>query len=280
MIGCVKYKTNLLLFKKRIKNLNYISSLENKFFKEIMSLKVRKNRYKSKLYLIEGIRFVEEAIKNNCEINYVIISESKKDYIIDRFNFKDGLFNVIVFSDELFEKVKQTEKTQGIIACLKIRDTFKKFDFNEGIYFLIDKIQDPGNLGTIIRTAVAVNALGIILIKGSVDIYNDKVLRSTMGSIFKININFIESYLELNEFIENDFKLVIADAYSDNNYYHVDLKGKIILAIGNEGNGISDEVKNFPHIKVRIPMCNDLESLNVAQALSIIAFERVRQLDI
>lgn len=260
--------------------MNHISSLDNKFFKEIMGLKNKKNRCKSRLYLIEGIRFVEEAIKNNCEIKYIVVSESKKDYIIDKFEFQDKLFNVMVFSDELFGKIKQTENTQGIIACLRIKYTIIKFNFNEGIYFLIDKIQDPGNLGTIIRTAVAVNALGVILMKGSVDLYNDKVLRATMGSIFKININFIESYLELNEFIKNDFKLVIADAHGDNNYYHEDLKGKIILAVGNEGNGISDEIKNFHHVKVRIPMCNDLESLNVAQALSIIAFERVRQLDV
>lgn len=260
--------------------MNYINSLENKFFKEVCSLKNKKYRYKSRLYFIEGVRFVEEAIKNNCKIRYIIVSEERKDYLIDKFKFGDDPFEVMVFSDSLFSKVKQTENPQGIIACLEMEDSCEKFDLSEGIYFLIDKIQDPGNLGTIIRTAVAVNALGIILMKGSVDIYNDKVLRATMGSIFKININFIENYLELNELIENDFKLVIADVDGKKNYYHEDLKGKIILAVGNEGNGISDEVKRFPHIKVRIPMSNDLESLNVAQALSIIAFERVRQLDI
>lgn len=259
--------------------MNYISSLGNKFFKEVCSLSNKKYRYSMRSYLIEGIRFVEEAIQNTCNIKYIILLESKKDQLIEKFEFQNKSFNVMVFSDMLFSKIQGTENSQGIIACLEMENYNNKFKFNEGIYFLVDKIQDPGNLGTIIRTAVAVDALGVILVKGCVDLYNDKVLRSTMGSIFKINIYFIEDYQELNELIENDFKLIIADMNGEESYYNEDLTGKIILTVGNEGNGISEEIKEFPHKKVRIPMSNGLESLNVAQAISIISFEHVRQIN-
>lgn len=259
--------------------MNYISSLENKFFKEVCSLSNKRYRYLTRSYLIEGVRFIEEAIRYSCDIKYIILSESKKDQLIERFGFQNKSFNIMIFSDTLFSKIQLTKNSQGIVACLEMKNYNHKFSFNKGIYFLIDKIQDPGNLGTIIRTAVAVNALGVILVKGCVDLYNDKVLRATMGSIFKINIYFIENYQEINELIENDFKLIIADMNGDENYYNEDLTGKIILTVGNEGNGISQEIKGFPHKKVRIPMSNGLESLNVAQAISIISFEHVRQIN-
>lgn len=258
--------------------MNYVNSSDNKFFKEICSLKNKKYRYLNKIFLIEGVRFAQEAIKNSCKIKYIVVSESKLDYLNEKFKFNECEFKLIVFSEKLFSKIKQTENPQGIIVCVEMEEVCKQFNFKEGIYFLIDKIQDPGNLGTIIRTAVAVGALGVIIVKGTVDIYNDKFLRATMGAIFKINIYHVDNYSFLNEFLKNDFKIVLADSYSNNVCYNEDLTGKIILSVGNEGNGISDEIKNFPYVvDVCIPMNNDLESLNVAQALSIIAFEHVRQ---
>lgn len=260
--------------------MNYISSVDNKIFKEVCGLKNRRDRHLKKCHLIEGIRFVQEALSCDGILNYVVVEESKKDFLFDKLNLNDLGIKVYIFSDVLFSKIKQTENTQGIIANVNMNLECKNFKFNDGIYFLIDRIQDPGNLGTIIRTAVAVNALGVIVVKGTVDVYNDKVLRSTMGSIFKIDIYFIENYFVLNEFLNNGFKFVIADSCGEKIYYNESLVGKIILAVGNEGNGLSDEIKNFPHLSVVIPMCNNLESLNVAQALSVIAFEYVRQNDV
>lgn len=258
--------------------MNYVDSSSNKIFKEICSLKNKKYRYLNNSFLIEGLRFAQEAIKNSCKIKYIVVNENKLNYLNEKIKFDEYGFKLIVFSEKLFSKIKQTENTQGIIVCLEMDRACKQFNFKEGIYFLIDKIQDPGNLGTIIRTAVAVGALGLIIVKGTVDIYNDKVLRATMGAIFKINIYYVDNYSFLNEFSKNDFKIVLADSYSDNICYNEDLTGRIVLLVGNEGNGVSNEIKNFPCVvDVCIPMENDLESLNVAQALSIIAFEYVRQ---
>lgn len=257
--------------------MNYINSFENKIFKEVFSLKNKKYRYLYRSYLIEGVKFVQESIKCHSKIKYIIINESKFDDLDNKFKFNSLNLDIMVFSKKLFSKIKQTENDQGIIACLKMEHDYQNFNFEKGIYILIDKIQDPGNLGTIIRTAVAVGALGVIIVKGTVDLYNDKVLRSTMGAIFKIKIYFVDECSFLDSFLKNDFKIIIADSHSNNIYFNEDLSGKVVLVVGNEGNGISEELKKFNFIDVSIPMSNDLESLNVAQALSIIAFEYVRQ---
>lgn len=257
--------------------MNYIDSVDNRVFKSVLSLKNKKYRYLNKCYLVEGVKFVQESIKYFSKLKYLIVDESKFEDLDKKFKFDFLNMETIVFSKKLFSKIKQTENDQGIIACLKMEENNQNFNFDKGIYILIDKIQDPGNLGTIIRTAVAVGALGVIIVKGTVDLYNDKVLRSTMGAIFKINIYFVDEYSFLDEFLKNDFKIIVADSHSNNIYFNENLTGKIILVVGNEGNGISEELKSFDSSDVCIPMSNDLESLNVAQALSIIAFEYVRQ---
>ena len=142
---------------------------------------------------------------------------------------------------------------------------------------LIDKVQDPGNMGTIIRTAHAVGASSIIITKGTVDIYNDKVLRSSMGSIFYIPI--IEDYnLDLVKKLKNQgYRLLVSSLQGENNFFEEDLKGKVIIAVGNEGNGVSDEVYNISDVKVKIPMPGNSESLNVAIATSVMMYEKLRQ---
>lgn len=257
--------------------MDYISSIENKLFKEVSSLKNKKYRYLNKTYLIEGIKFVEEAIQNGVNIKYIIICESKLKEIESKFDFNKLICKAVIFSDCLFNKIKQMETSQGIIAGVEIKENLNEINFKNGFYVLIDKIQDPGNLGTIIRTSVAANAKGIIIMKGTVDLYNEKVLRSTMGSIFKIDIYFKDSYDFINEFINNDFSIIVADSNSENIYFKEDLTVNMVLVVGNEGNGISNEIKSFNNVDVCIPMSNNLESLNVAQAMSIVVFERVRQ---
>lgn len=259
--------------------MNYINSDDNKTFKGICKLKSRKYRYLNREYLIEGIRFVKEALDSDCNVKYLILDESKKDLLFQKFDFENCRANVIVLHKALFSRVKQTESSQGIIASIEMSKPNFNFDFSNGIYFLIDKIQDPGNLGTIVRTAVAVGALGVIIMRGTVDLYNDKVLRATMGSIFKTNIYFMDEYSFLDKFVDNGFRIFLADSNSKNIYYNENLSNKIILTVGNEGNGISSDMKKFVHKDICIPMCNNFESLNVAQALSIIAFEHLRQVN-
>lgn len=257
--------------------MDYISSFQNSVYKELTSLKEKKFRIEKKEFLIEGLRFVNEAIVSKFDIKYIILNETKRQEILEKLEYSNDSYKVIILSSELFNKLSETHNSQGIMACMYMKDISKDFNFNNGIYFLIDKIQDPGNLGTIIRTAVAVNALGVIILKGTVDLYNNKVLRSTMGAIFNMNIYLVNDYLDIISLTNNGFRLLISDICEGNAYYNENLRHKVIVAVGNEANGFSAGINQVNYSKIHIPMFNNLESLNVAQALSIIAFDYLRQ---
>ena len=197
---------------------------------------------------------------------------------IDQFllNYITEDIKIYEISDNLFKELISTENPQGILAVINMN--IMPLKANGDFYLLCDKFQDPGNLGTIIRTAHAAGVLGIILTKGTVDIYNEKTIRSTMGSIFYIPIHYDDDNLSLVKSLKEDgFNLVVTSLDTDKNFFEKDLRGKIILTVGNEGNGVSEEVLDLADTKVKIPMPGNAESLNVAIATSIIMYEEVRQ---
>ncbi len=178
----------------------------------------------------------------------------------------------------VLKSIGNTENPQGIVSVINY---FKKekLDLQNGFYILVDKVQDPGNMGTIIRTAHAAGALGVITTKGTVDIYNEKTLRSTMGSIFYIPIIEDENLEVVKSLQKKGFKLLVSSLDTNSNFYDVNMKNNIIIAVGNEGNGISEVLNTLSDIKVKIPMPGAAESLNVAVACSIMTFERIRQIN-
>ena len=178
-----------------------IKSKENSIYKKIKKLKERKNRKKYNSYLIEGNRLVKEAFKAKSQIEYLIFEEGKDSEYI-----KNDV-NTVVFSKELFKEISSTENPQGIMAVLKMQT--HNIIYDGSFYLVCDKVQDPGNLGTIIRTAHAANVDGIILTKGTVDIYNDKTIRSTMGSMFYMPIIIDdENNTAIKSLIEKGFSLI------------------------------------------------------------------------
>lgn len=255
----------------------YIESKENNFFKNIKKLKERRFRDKEGLFILEGLRLIEEAIKARMKIEYIIISRDYEEKFED-FLMKNNILStkINILSNNLFMQIASTENPQGIMAVVRKKNNDKIL--NGDFYLICDKVQDPGNLGTIIRTAHAAGVNGIILTKGTVDIYNDKTIRSTMGSIFYIPIFYDdENYSVIRALKENGFNLVATSLSESKNFFEEDLKGKTILAVGNEGNGISNELFELADKKVKIPMPGGAESLNVSIATSIILFEKVRQ---
>ena len=254
----------------------YIESKDNSLFKETKKLKERRNRNKEGKYLIEGFRLIQEAYKANMEIEYLIINEGSEEkmneYLSEYLNSSD----IYTIKNNLFISLTSTETPQGAIAVVKNREVSK--DVKGEFFLLCDKVQDPGNLGTIIRTAHAAGVDGIILTKGTVDIYNEKVIRSTMGSLFYVPIIQEDKNLSFIKKLKDDgFSLVATSLQESKDFFKSDLKGKIILSVGNEGNGISEEIFLLADKKVKIPMPGGAESLNVAIATSIILFEKVRQ---
>ncbi|MPQ42632.1 TrmH family RNA methyltransferase [Clostridium tarantellae] len=251
-----------------------IESKNNSLYKELKKLKEKKHRVSKGEYLIEGLRFVEEAIKSKVTIKYIIFTYDFYEKNEEFFNVINEGVKCIVLSKQLFQGLTSTETPQGVVAVVEMQNTALK---DGDIIVLVDKVQDPGNMGTIIRTAHAVGAAGIITTKGTVDIYNDKTLRSTMGSIFYLPV-IEDSSLELIKGLkEQNFKLLVSSLQGRKNFFEENLQDKIIMAVGNEGNGVSDEVYELADIKVKIPMPGNAESLNVAVATSVMLYEKIRQ---
>ncbi|EGS5728355.1 RNA methyltransferase [Clostridium perfringens] len=251
-----------------------IESKNNNLFKEIKKLKEKKHRIKSNKYLIEGLRFVEEAIKSKVSIDSIIFTESFKEKNPDLFLKINENIKLIQMNEALLKQLCSTENPQGIVGVINMQN--KELKSGE-LVVLVDKVQDPGNMGTIIRTAHAAGAAGIVMTKGNVDIYNDKTLRSTMGSIFYIPIVEDNSLDFVKSLKKEGYKLVVSSLQGKNNFFEENLQGKVMIAVGNEGNGVSDEVYDIADIKVKIPMPGEAESLNVAVATSIMIYEKIRQ---
>ncbi|MEG1254741.1 RNA methyltransferase [Clostridium sp.] len=257
--------------------MQFITSKDNNTIKEIKKIKDKKYRVEHRKFLIEGFRFVEEGLKSKFVIDKLFVKESSLEKFKEKFDFylDDYEDKVFIISDSLFKGISATENSQGVLAVVNMNDD--RFISQDGLYVLVDKVQDPGNLGTIIRTAHSAGCSGIILTKDTVDIYNEKTLRSTMGSIFNIPIIQDEDLRITTGLIAKGYNLVCSSLQTDKNFYEVNLEENAIIAVGNEGNGISNEVMKLATSKVKIPMIGSTESLNVAIAASIMIYEGVRQ---
>ncbi|MFL0194587.1 TrmH family RNA methyltransferase [Clostridium sp. WILCCON 0269] len=257
--------------------MDIIRSKDNSHVKEAKKLKEKKYRVQRKEFMIEGFRFVKEAINSDFEISeiflsHIFINREESFFLEESLQVKCPIYFV---TDEILRSISGTENPQGIIALVKNKELNVKDE--EGFYILADKIQDPGNMGTIIRSAHASGALGIITTKGTVDVYNEKTLRSTMGSIFYIPVIEDEDLQKVKFLKQTGFKLISSSLRSDINFYNINLRGKIIIAVGNEGSGLGEDVREIADMEVSIPMPGKAESLNAAVAASIMMFEIVRQ---
>lgn len=233
-----------------------IKSESNEKYKYLNKLKKKKYRKKFNSFIVESIKIVEQ-IPKDFECEFVFVNEDMKDY---ETNFKK-----IVFSNKLFDKLSLLENPEGVSACLKIQN---QKEISSDKILLLDHIQDPGNLGTIIRSAEAFSFKDIILLNSCVDIYNEKTIRASMGSIFRLN--FIEVEInDLKDLLDKNYKLVLADMNGKSVDYYKSCD-KIILAIGNEANGISKSLKDLSNDFVSIKMDGKIESLNAAIAASIL----------
>lgn len=231
-----------------------IKSESNEKYKYLNKLKKKKYRKKFNSFIVESIKIVEQ-IPEDFECEFVFVNEDMKDYKTD--------FKKIVFSNKLFDKLSLLENPEGVSALLKIK---KEKEISSDKILLLDHMQDPGNLGTIIRSAEAFSFKDIILVNNCVDLYNEKTIRASMGSIFRLN--FLELDIDdLKNF--KDYKLILADMNGKSVDYYKSCD-KIILAIGNEANGISKSLKDLSNDFVSIKMDGKIESLNAAIAASIL----------
>lgn len=256
-----------------------IESINNQKLKLIRKLAKKKTRHKEGLYILEGVRLIQHAIDNGVNFKYILFSTDVFDVNGGRALVKDIYKKEIDYAqveDYIFEKVSDTVNTQGVIAVIEMNsvvDSYKVKDLNDQCLF-IDRIQDPGNLGTIIRTADAAGFKDVFISKGTVDPYNQKVVRATMGSIVNMNIHFVKNSVDtLKKLKDADYKIVVTDLDSNSSYNEVDYNDKSILVVGNEGNGIEKSILGLKDQSVYIPITGSAESLNVAIASGIIMYK-------
>lgn len=186
-------------------------------------------------------------------------------------------YDCIYVNNSVFKYITDVLNPQGILAVVEKKSKTNMIDYNQDIILVLDGIQDPGNIGTILRTVDSIGLKQIILSDKCADIYNPKVVRSTMGAIFRVNAIESNDLIEtLNEIKKNNFEIVSTDLKTEHNIYDIDYKN-IAIVIGNEANGVSEEILKISDKKIKIPMLGKTESLNASVATGIILYEYVRR---
>ncbi|SFD59552.1 RNA methyltransferase, TrmH family [Lentibacillus persicus] len=240
-----------------------ITSLQNEKVKQWTKLQKRKDRNKFGKFLIEGFHLIEEAYQSGWRINEIIIEDDvhKPSWF--------SQYPIINVNKKVMQHITMTETPQGVAAIVEMKEL--QID-REAKMLLIDAIQDPGNLGTIIRTADAAGFDAVITGSGTVDLYNDKVIRATQGSLFHIPVlsaNLVEKIPEL----QADGFTVLASALENAcSFKAVRVPDKIALILGNEGAGVREEIIRQADNSVKIPIYGKAESLNVSIAAGILMY--------
>ncbi len=251
-----------------------ITSSSNAIFKNIMKLKDKKHRDKNGVFIAEGLRFVAE-IPEDVFVEEYIVSENFEDENILKDKAK-----IYRLSENLFKQISDTNSPQGVMAvCRKLKyDTSDVLKDKNGLYIITEEINDPGNLGTIIRTADACGAAAVFLSKGSVDLYNSKVLRATMGSLFHLPV-ITDVVIEdvVAEMKKNDINVFAAHLKGAKYPQQMDFEKGTAFIFGNEARGLKDETAALAAEYVKIPMTGNAESLNLSIAAGMLMYETVRQ---
>lgn len=261
-----------------------IVSKSNEKIKYINSLKDKKYREKYSKYILEGIKLVDEYInlRGQTPLEFIVLS---KDLLVNAqggeklYNKLKDSEKVIEVDSSVFSYLSDTETPQGVLVVIdkkenKFENLIKNIKNLEKV-IVLDKVQDAGNMGTIIRSAVSFGVKNIVCIKGSVDVYSSKVIRSTMGAIDKINVFYVDMdnmLLLKRELNNNGYILCGTDLKATKYLNETKPNDKIVYVLGNEANGISDEIKELCDDYVKIAMESAQESLNVAIAASILMY--------
>ena len=254
--------------------IDYIQSKDNKTIKHIISLQQRKYRQKFGEYTVEGIRAVTDLGKKGF-LRAILIRDSKRSELEPLVQKDFSISSVYVVQDPIFDKIEHSVNGQGILGIAKkCINELHSFIVEDGLYVALDGVQDPGNLGTIIRTAVAAGAKGIFLLKGTVDPYNEKCVRSTMSALCNIPIFEDITLSEFYDFIkDNTIKTYVTSLENAKPYHTISYAKRTMVILGNEGNGVSKEIIEMCDQAITIPMYGDIESLNVSIAAALCMYK-------
>lgn len=282
-----------------------ISSTTNKQVKFVNALvKKAKTRREEELFVAEGLRMCSEIPKDRIHTLYISESFSKTK---ECKTLREGVKHIELVTDEVFKSLSDTQTPQGILALVKqyhytldevtgktakekatasgqdadgsVQNRKKQENRKKpALLMVLETIQDPGNLGTILRAGEGAGVTGVVMDANTTDIYNPKVIRSTMGSVLRMPFVYVEDLHEtLQELKNRNIRLFAAHLKGKQAYDLEDYTGDTAFLIGNEGNGLTDETAAMADTYVRIPMEGSVESLNAAVAASVLMFEAARQ---
>lgn len=268
-----------------------ISSKSNDNVKFVRGLNEKKFRNKNKAFYLEGIKIANEILDRDKAIDILFIAYSKSmllssnggQSLLTRIESLKNI-KVLEFNESTFKYMTDTMTPQGVLVVLKIpeydlKEIISKESKEKNIVIL-DQIQDLGNIGTIVRSANAFDVDTIICTPKTADVYSPKALRSTMGGILNCNIIYVESLKELNSLREFGYKIVTLSLNTNKTLSSLELNGKYAFVMGNEANGVSQEVQDMSDVLVKIPMTDKIESLNVGVATSIVLYEQYKNKNI
>lgn len=260
-----------------------ITSTSNQKIKNLSKLvKTAKERKKQDVFVVEGIRMFTEIPRELHVETYATESfYGKNQELFDGLSFE-------LVADHIMESVSDTKTPQGVISIVKRQHYdmaevcgesayMKIIGVDKPLVVALENIQDPGNLGTILRTAEGAGVTGVLMSRDTVDIYNPKVVRSTMGSIFRIPFCYVENLTDCIEELNGKDYCTYSAHLQGKTFYDYDYKDSTIFCIGNEGNGLTKELSEASKCKIKIPMMGQVESLNAATASTVLMYEAMRQ---
>ncbi|MFZ5597520.1 MAG: TrmH family RNA methyltransferase [Bacillota bacterium] len=266
-----------------------VTSVRNPLVKYMARLKRRRFRDQEGKFVVEGVRLVEEALGSGWPVDAVLyceeLSGSRRGAGLLERALRENIRTVLVDS-KIIDELSCTEAPQGIVALCGMKKwpgedgkrILKHASTEDNLVVVVDGVRDPGNLGTIIRSADAFGAGLVILTRGTVDLYNDKTLRATMGSVFHLPVLDGINPLELKGLFPGDrFSLVMGVPAGGVPVDRLDLRRPVALLVGGEAAGPSPEAAALPHVKATIPMRGKAESLNAGVAASVMLYEIMRQ---
>ena len=251
-----------------------ITTIQNKQIKQIMKLKKNaRERRKQQLFLVEGIRMFTEIPEQ-----YLYKVYASEDFYKEHQAVFEGM-EVELVSDQVMKEISDTMTPQGVLALVRMLEYSLEdlLQQENPLLLVLENLQDPGNLGTILRTGEGAGINGIIMSRETVDIYNPKVTRSTMGSIFRVPFVYVDDLFEVIKMMKDRNITTYAAHLNGTDYTRESYTSGTAFLIGNEGNGLTDELTDNAQKKIKIPMCGRVESLNAAMASGLLVYEARRQ---
>ena len=224
--------------------MNVVSSKDNEVVKLVRKLREKKYRDLENRYIVEGIKMLKEAIEEKASIKQIVICDDceKSDLIPKELMYEIAKYECMYVTNKIFKYISEVQTPQGVLAIIGKNNKEIDINYNEDIIVALDDIQDPGNLGTILRTIDSVGLTQVLISKGTADPYNPKVVRSTMGAIYRIKIIECEDLLvTLKDIRKNKFKILATSLDESKSIYNMKYNKKVIV-IGNEANGVEKRI--------------------------------------